>query len=173
MISGDTELRRIEHIAPKAVFLSGGPNSVHEGGSPALPEGFFDYVLAHDIPVMGICYGMQLIVHTLGGTVEKSPNGGEFGSMPINIQPGSTLFSKERAKQQTVWMSHSDDATALPDGFERVATSEQGASVAIEDADRKLFGLQYHPEVVHSKRGLETIKHFLTGIAGACPLLLM
>jgi hypothetical protein len=103
----------------------------------------------------------------LGGKVEKAPNGGEFGSMPIRIEPGSVLFSEETADEQTVWMSHGDDATELPDGFRCVATSTQGCRVAIEDRKRKFFGLQYHPEVVHSKRGLATLKHFLTGIAGA------
>ena len=167
MISGDTDLSRIQHIAPKAVFLSGGPNSVHEGGSPTVPEGFFDYCTTNSIPVMGICYGMQLLVQRLGGTVQKSATGGEFGSMSMEVEQGSTLFSEEPQREQTVWMSHGDDATELPDGFTCVATSKQGARVAIEDPQRKFFGLQYHPEVVHSKRGIHTIRHFLKNIAGA------
>lgn len=140
---------------------------MHEGGSPSVPDGFFDYATEKGIPIMGICYGMQLLTHRLGGKVEKAPNGGEFGSMPIRIEPGSVLFSEETAAEQTVWMSHGDDATQLPEGFRCVATSTQGCRVAIEDPERKFFGLQYHPEVVHSKRGLATLRHFLTGIAGA------
>ena len=167
MIAGDSDLARIEKIAPKAIILSGGPNSVHEGGSPGVPDGFFDYVDAHEVPLLGICYGMQLITHCLGGTVERSPNGGEFGSMPIRIEPGSTLYAPESEDEQVVWMSHGDDATALPPGFTCVARSKQGARVAIENAERRMFGLQYHPEVVHSKRGHETLRHFLKGIAGA------
>ena len=167
MISGDTDMGRIQKIAPKAIFLSGGPNSVHEGGSPSLPDGFFEYTAAQNVPVLGICYGMQLLTHLLGGKVEPAPDGGEFGSMPIVIEAGSTLFSAETATEQTVWMSHGDNATQLPTGFKCVAKSKQGATVAIEDPERKLFGLQYHPEVVHSKRGLETLRHFLTSIAGA------
>jgi GMP synthase (glutamine-hydrolysing) len=166
MISGDTDLARIQKICPKAIFLSGGPNSVHEGDSPTLPNGFFEYIDSNSIPVMGICYGMQLLVHCLGGKVEASPNGGEFGSMPIVIERGSTLFSTETSKEQVVWMSHGDDATALPPGFECVAKSKQGCQVAIEDSERKLFGVQYHPEVAHSKRGSAAIKHFLKAIAG-------
>jgi GMP synthase (glutamine-hydrolysing) A subunit len=167
MISGDTDLGRVQHIAPKAIFLSGGPDSVHEGGSPTVPEGFFDYATENGIPVMGICYGMQLLVHRLGGKVGKSVVGGEFGSMAMAVERDSVLFANESSSQQTVWMSHGDDATQLPEGFRCVATSKQGCRVAIEDPKRKFFGLQYHPEVVHSKRGLETIRHFLTGIAGA------
>jgi GMP synthase (glutamine-hydrolysing) len=167
VISGDTDVERVTKVAPKAIFLSGGPNSVHEGGCPTLPDGFFEYTTAANIPVLGICYGMQLMTHLLGGKVEVAPDGGEFGSMPIIIESGSTLFAHETTFEQTVWMSHGDNATKLPTGFKCVAKSKQGATVAIEDTQRKLFGLQFHPEVVHTQRGLEMLCNFLTGIAGA------
>lgn len=101
---------------------------------------------------------MQLIVHSLGGTVKEAHTGGEYGRMPMNIEASSLLFAGETASSQLVWMSHGDEAVKLPEGFTTVARSEQGAVVAIENADRKIFGLQYHPEVVHSERGAETLK---------------
>jgi GMP synthase (glutamine-hydrolysing) len=149
---------RIAEAKPKAIILSGGPNSVHVEGAPRLPPGFFDYCREHAIPVLGICYGMQLLVHTLGGTVGTAEAGGEYGRMPIDIVKGSTLYAGESAETQLVWMSHGDEATCLPERFEVVARSQQGAIVGIEDKERSYFGLQYHPEVVHSERGAATIK---------------
>lgn len=125
MISGDTDLDRIKHISPKAIILSGGPNSVHEGTSPVLPAGFFEYTDSNSLPVLGICYGMQLIAHTLGGKVAPSPSGGEFGRMSMKTEPKSTLFSEEPSDTQTVWMSHGDDAVELPKGFVCAAKSMQ------------------------------------------------
>jgi len=146
MIPGDADLERIRGIAPKAIVLSGGPNSVHEEGCPTVPEGFFDYVTAEGIPVLGICYGMQLMVQRLGGRVEASKNGGEFGRMPILIQPESVLFGDD-CEAQSVWMSHGDEAVELPEGWRCIALSESGARVAVECAATRMFGLQYHPEV--------------------------
>lgn len=138
---------------------------MHVEGAPRLPEEFFDYCSANAIPVLGICYGMQLIVHTLGGEVKSAEAGGEYGRMPVHAQAGSTLYEPQGKHSQLVWMSHGDEAVKLPDGFVCVGKSEQGAVVAIENPSRKIFGLQYHPEVVHSERGGETIKHFLFDIA--------
>jgi len=158
---------RIKSVSPKAVVLSGGPNSVHVEGAPRLPEGFLDYCSAESIPVLGICYGMQLIVHTLGGEVKEATSGGEYGRMPVHVaSDSSVLYAAQGKHSQLVWMSHGDEAVKLPDGFVCVGKSEQGAVVAIENPSRKIFGLQYHPEVVHSERGGETIKHFLFDVAG-------
>ena len=115
--------------------------------------------------MLGICYGMQLIVHTLGGVVHTAEAGGEYGRMPINIESGSSLYSGESAPSQLVWMSHGDEAAQLPEGFTCVARSKQGAVVGIENPSRNIFGLQYHPEVAHSERGAATLKHFLFDIA--------
>ena len=147
------------------IILSGGPNSVHVEGAPTIPEGFFDHCQAHDIPVLGICYGMQLLVQRLGGSVEAAEKA-EYGRMPVHTVNDSLLFKGEPASSQQVWMSHGDEATKLPDGFACVGKSDAGAVVAIEDPKRKLFGLQYHPEVTHSERGFETIRRFLFDIAG-------
>lgn len=156
---------RIKEAQPKAIILSGGPNSVHVEGAPRLPDGFFEYCDEHSIPVLGICYGMQLIVHTLGGEVKSATGGGEYGRMPVHTVSDSILYEGVDGPSQLVWMSHGDEAVRLPDGFVCVGKSEQGAVVAIESPSRKIFGLQYHPEVVHSERGGETIKHFLFDLA--------
>lgn len=142
MISGDSDLQRVKHISPKAVILSGGPNSVHEGTSPGLPAGFFDYTDSASIPVLGICYGMQLIAHTLGGTVKTSPTGGEFGRMAIKQEASTVLYADEPSDTQQVWMSHGDDVVHLPSGFVCAAKSLQDVTVAIEDPKRHIFGLQ-------------------------------
>ncbi len=125
-----------------------------------MPSGFFAYCSENSIPVLGICYGMQLIVHELGGRVKEAEAGGEYGRMPITTIQGSTLYpaSASAADTQLVWMSHGDEAVDLPAGFVTVARSEQGAVVAIENPAARIFGLQYHPEVMHSERGAETIK---------------
>lgn len=152
------------------VILSGGPNSVHLDGAPSVPGDFFEWAQAHQVPVLGICYGMQLIVHLLGGQVTAAENGGEYGRMPIDIQPGSVLFEGQEAAPGAlapqVWMSHGDEAVKLPEGFACVARSRQGAVVAVEDKARRIFGLQYHPEVHHSEGGVDTLRRFLLGVAG-------
>ena len=147
------------------VILSGGPNSVHVEGAPTVPEGFFDHCAARSIPVLGICYGMQLIVQRLGGEVESAEKA-EYGRMPVHTVNDSVLYGEEMDATQQVWMSHGDEAKKLPDGFRCVGTSDAGAVVAIEHPERKIFGLQYHPEVTHSERGFETIRHFLFHVAG-------
>lgn len=164
LLPGDVPMERIDQVQPKVIILSGGPNSVHVEGAPRLPEGFFEYCSQNKIPVLGICYGMQLIVHSLQGTVKTATEGGEYGRMPINVVSDSTLYGTDQGKQ-LVWMSHGDEAAELPEGFSCVARSEQGAVVAIENPERKIFGLQYHPEVMHTEKGVATIKRFLFDIA--------
>ena len=169
----NTHQDRISAAKPKAVILSGGPNSVHAEGAPTVPEGFFAWAEEHKVPVLGICYGMQLLVHALGGKVEAAAGGGEYGRMGINTTPGSELYGGDKdsggdagsKNRQQVWMSHGDEAVSLPEGFSAVARSDQGACVAVECPSRRLFGLQYHPEVMHSERGGETIERFLFEIA--------
>lgn len=108
------------------IILSGGPNSVHLTGAPRVPDDFFEYCEAQRIPVLGICYGMQLITHLLGGEVKPATNGGEYGRMPIDITPGSVLFANmEDTPTMNVWMSHGDEAHRLPEGFSCVAKSHQ------------------------------------------------
>ncbi|EEH52370.1 uncharacterized protein MICPUCDRAFT_29652 [Micromonas pusilla CCMP1545] len=169
LLPGDVDMKRITDLNPKVIILSGGPNSVHVEGAPTVPDTFFDHCESHSIPVLGICYGMQLIVQKLGGEV-KSADKAEYGRMPVHTVNASSLYGNEGdSTSQMVWMSHGDEATkarSLPEGFECVGKSDAGAVVAIEDAKRKIFGLQYHPEVTHSERGKETLSHFLFTVAG-------
>ncbi|MEK7275900.1 MAG: glutamine-hydrolyzing GMP synthase [Chloroflexota bacterium] len=140
-------------IQPKAFILSGGPNSVYEPGAPALP----DYVLESGLPVLGICYGMQLMARALGGHVAPSPQR-EYGRAEIqftqsSLQPPTSNFQ--------VWMSHGDRVDQLPPGFAVTATSPNCPVAAMEDLGRKLFALQFHPEVNHTEHGREIIQAFI------------
>lgn len=159
----ETTQERIKEIGPKVIVLSGGPNSVHMNGSPTVSDEFFTYCEEKGVTVLGICYGMQLLVHKLGGEVKPAVSR-EYGRMPIFTEKTSALFGKAEEDVQRVWMSHGDEAVKLPEGFQAIARSEQGAIVAIENPERKMFGLQYHPEVTHSEKGLDTLKHFLFNI---------
>ncbi|KAI3693624.1 hypothetical protein L1987_76572 [Smallanthus sonchifolius] len=166
-ISGTSSLKTITELNPSVIILSGGPHSVHSPDAPSFPDGFVDYVEKNGVFVLGICYGLQLIVQKLGGKVaigEKQ----EYGRMVIEVVKGSgELFSgKIVGDKQVVWMSHGDEAVSLPEGFEVVARSEQGAVAAVENHHRRFYGLQYHPEVTHSPKGMETLRHFLLDICG-------
>lgn len=163
-------LDKIKAVNPKLIILSGGPNSVHVEGSPTVPEMFFEWTSEEKIPVLGICYGMQLIISTLGGEVEQA-EAQEYGRMEISIvRKDSELYGQvEDQARQEVWMSHGDEAKKLPEGFDVVARSEQGTIVAVECRSRMIFGLQYHPEVTHTPRGMEVLKHLVLDVAGVAP----
>lgn len=166
LLPGDADMDRIKSFNPKVVILSGGPNSVHLDGAPKVPDTFFAWAQENKVPVLGICYGMQLIVHLLGGKVNTAVHGGEYGRMPIHIEKNSSLFSGISEPSLNVWMSHGDEAVQLPTDFKVVGKSQQGAIVAVENTVRNIYGLQYHPEVNHSERGTDVLKHFLLNIAG-------
>ena len=151
------------HIAahpPKAVILSGGPESVHEEGSPRAPQHVFEM----GVPVLGICYGEMSICHQLGGRVE-SGHDREFGRAEIDIVGDSPLFAGLDAREQ-VWMSHGDKIVAIPEGFEVIATSEGSPYAAIADEARRFYGLQFHAEVAHTPRGATMLRNFTHNIAG-------
>lgn len=120
---------RIKEANPRAIILSGGPNSVHIEGAPRVPAGFFEYCQSNQIPVLGICYGMQLMVQQLGGVVHQAADGGEYGRMVIRASGGSQLYAYDSSEhgvhKESVWMSHGDSIDKLPEGFQPVATSEQ------------------------------------------------
>mmetsp|Transcript_34061 Transcript_34061/g.73758 ORF Transcript_34061/g.73758 Transcript_34061/m.73758 type:complete len:545 (+) Transcript_34061:182-1816(+) len=171
IIPGDSDLARVTAHNPRVVVLSGGPNSVHVEGAPKVPAGLFEYCKEHAVPVLGICYGMQLMVQTLGGKVTcafddegKAGRGGEYGHTMISTVK-SRLYPSGGG-EESVWMSHGDETGALPDGFGVVATSAKGTIVAIENTALGFYGLQYHPEVMHTPKGLETLRHFLFRISG-------
>ncbi len=153
----------LESFAPKAVILSGGPSSVTEASSPRIGLKVFEL----GVPVLGICYGEQLMCDLLGGKVESGHHR-EFGRADIVITEESPLFAGIGAvdHREPVWMSHGDRVTAIPPGFEVIATSSGAPFAAIADHRRNFYGVQFHPEVVHTARGGEILRNFLKGIAG-------
>eukprot|EP00250_Pteridium_aquilinum_P026376 c32921_g1_i1 orf=90-1700(+) len=165
-LPGTSPLSTLTSYSPSLIILSGGPHSVHEPGSPSLPPSFFDYTLSHHITVLGICYGLQLIVKVLGGHVKPALSQ-EYGRMDVLPHTGSKLFSNPSlCSRQSVWMSHGDEAVELPDGFSVVCSSVQGAIAAIENPSIGVYGLQFHPEVTHTTYGSEILKHILFEVSG-------
>jgi GMP synthase (glutamine-hydrolysing) len=146
-------------LKPKAVILSGSPHSVIDEG-PRIDAGLF----AMNLPVFGICYGEQLMCELLGGKVEAGHDR-EFGRAVIDVVRPSPIFKGLDAKE-TVWMSHGDRVTSIPQGFDVIATSEGAPFAAIADETRKFYAVQFHPEVVHTKRGTDMIRNFLFEISG-------
>jgi len=145
----------------RGVILSGGPGSVYETGAPLAAEGW----LARGVPVLGICYGMQWMTHVLGGSVERSDSR-EYGPAVAEVvSPESTLFHGLEPRQP-VWASHGDRVLAMPPGFEVVAESPAAPFTAVEDRVRSLFGVQFHPEVAHTRQGRELLHNFLIEVCG-------
>ena len=129
----------------RGIILSGGPSSVFDQNAPALNRNILDL----NIPVLGICYGLQIVAHFLGGKVEKGKKR-EYGRSIIEIKDSSDLF-KGLNKKQKVWMSHGDFVTKLPEGYQVMATTESIPYAAIKNPEKKIYGLQFHPEVVHTE----------------------
>ena len=153
----------LKTVAPKAIILSGGPNSTTDADSPKADHALFEA----GVPVLGICYGEQTICAELGGKVESGHHR-EFGRAEIVITRESPLFAGIGAvdHRETVWMSHGDRVTAIPEGFHVIATSEGAPYAAIANEERKIYGVQFHPEVMHTPRGAVILKNFTHGIAG-------
>ncbi len=153
----------LDVFAPKAVILSGGPASAGEAASPAAPARVFEL----GVPVLGICYGEMTLCAQLGGAVEGG-HGREFGRAEIRIQRPSPLLEGlgEVGDTLPVWMSHGDTVTAIPPGFEVVATSAGSPFAVIADEGRRLYGVQFHPEVAHTPRGALILRNFTHRIAG-------
>lgn len=156
----DIHLDKLKELAPTGIILSGGPSSIYEENSPTIDAGIFDL----GVPILGICYGMHYMVHTLGGTIQQASKK-EYGFAELRIHPGNPLF-KEMDDSFQCWMSHGDSAKALPQGFEITAQTDNTPIAAIADYARKLFGLQFHPEVEHSINGAAMIRHFLFDVCG-------
>ncbi|WP_018150832.1 glutamine-hydrolyzing GMP synthase [Leeia oryzae] len=166
----DVTIDFIKDFAPKAIILSGGPNSVYESDYQADPKLF-----ELGVPVLGICYGMQWMAQALGGKVE-SGNVREFGYAEIRARGHSALFRDIQDKTNDqghglldVWMSHGDKVTAVPEGFKVIASNDSCPIAAIADEDRKFYAVQFHPEVTHTKQGTAIINRFVIEIAGAAP----
>jgi len=155
-------IAEIEAWGPAGIVLSGGPASVLSEGSPQCDPGVFEL----GIPVLGICYGLQLIAHQLGGRVEAADER-EFGRATFACHESDPLFDGlPGGAERTVWMSHGDRVLALPEGFETIGTSEGSPFAAVRNSARRIWGLQFHPEVVHTEGGAELLRNFVHGACG-------
>ncbi|MCS3502234.1 GMP synthase (glutamine-hydrolyzing) [Bradyrhizobium japonicum] len=152
-----------KEMKPKAVILSGGPESVHEAGSPRAPQ----LIFASGVPVLGICYGQMTMAEQLGGTVEGGHHR-EFGRADVEVKAPSKLFEDvwSPGGKNQVWMSHGDRITKMPPGFSVAGTSPNAPFAIIQDETRKYYGLMFHPEVVHTPDGAKLIRNFVRKIAG-------
>ena len=150
---------------PKGIILSGGPESVYAKWAPTLDHKIYEA----GVPILGICYGAQLITKQLGGTVARTGRG-EYGRTPLTVTGSSSLLSAWPGQQSAdVWMSHSDSITEVPPGFRATATTPESAAAALEDVDRRIHGVQFHPEVIHTERGQELLERFLFDVCEARP----
>jgi GMP synthase (glutamine-hydrolysing) len=152
-----TTLSEIKKLSPKGIIFSGGPDSVYLSNAPKIDK----KIIAQDIPILGICYGLQLITTLFGGKVESSKKR-EYGSADITVKGKSSLLGLGNSK---VWMSHGDHVTKPPEGFKITSTSN-GIICSIENNQTKIFGLQFHPEVTHTYKGENILKKFLIDICG-------
>jgi GMP synthase (glutamine-hydrolysing) len=158
---GTLTLDEVKALEPDALVLGGGPASVYEAGSPQSPPGIFELGL----PVLGICYGQQLMAQHLGGNVEPGTER-EFGPAEISVlEPVGILARFAADKTLPVWMSHGDRLTALPPGFVTLAKSPNAPFAAIANVERRLYGIQFHPEVAHTPRGRDVLDGFLFDVA--------
>ena len=160
IVPPDTPASEIARRSPVGIILSGGPRSVHDANAPR-PD---PATLALGAPTLGICYGMQLLTDQLGGQVGHAPHR-EFGHAIVTVTNGSPLFT-DVPPALKVWASHGDFVAAPPQGFEVVATSANAPVAAMQDANRRLYGLLFHPEVVHTEHGAEILRNFAYDICG-------
>lgn len=157
----DITAARVREYAPKGIILSGGPNSVFEEGAPDIDRGIFEL----GIPVLGVCYGMQLMSQELGGKVQPGEKR-EYGKTEMTVEPGNELF-KGLPDKFVVWMSHGDRVSAIPDGFKVSATSANCPYAAIRHEEKRFYGIQFHPEVVHTENGKQILANFIFLVCGA------
>jgi len=155
-------LEQVRALHPNGLILSGGPSSVYDADAPAADP----KLLEMGLPVLGICYGLQFIVHHLGGRVEPAP-AREYGHAEVDVLSETALF-RGLPQRLHVWMSHGDQAKMLPDGF-RPTAQTSNALAGIADETRKMWAVQFHPEVAHTRQGMELLKNFVLDICGAKP----
>ncbi|HEX2732462.1 MAG TPA: glutamine-hydrolyzing GMP synthase [Polyangiaceae bacterium] len=162
IVPGTIDVERIRSAQPSAIILSGGPDSVYESNSPKSDPGLFELGL----PVLGICYGQQLMALQLGGLVEPSSER-EYGPAELVVDEAIGILSRFREGDvSTVWMSHGDRLTRLPTGFRSIGHSQNAPLAVIGDPARRMYGIQLHPEVAHTQRGRDMLEAFLFDVAG-------
>ena len=158
---GNLPIEEIKAMAPIGIIFTGGPNSVYEEGAPRCNPELFSL----GIPILGICYGLQLMCYTLQGEVRPAELR-EYGTIEVTVDPASALFSGLDAAQTTL-MSHTDQVVGLPEGFVSIAHSQNCPNAAIANVARKLYGVQFHPEVEHTKNGTQILRNFVYNVCGA------
>ncbi len=163
IVSRDVPLAELLARRPAGIIFSGGPASVHVDGAPSFDPAVYD----SGIPVLGICYGAQLLAQQLGGVVARTDIA-EYGRTGLEVVSHSALFADLPATQD-VWMSHGDSIVQAPPGFRVTARTDIVPVAALEDAERRIYGVQFHPEVAHTPRGQEVLKHFLYDVCGCAP----
>jgi GMP synthase (glutamine-hydrolysing) len=163
LLPHDTPYEELERRGARAIILSGGPNSVYDDDAPR-PD---PAVWSGRIPVLGICYGAHQMARELGGDVVAVANR-EYGPASVTITSDDGLFAGIE-REQPVWMSHGDSITRLPEGFRATAQTDSTPFAGLADPDRNLYGIQFHPEVVHTPRGRDVLRNFVVGIAGLAP----
>ncbi len=161
LLPSTTPVERIRERAPKGLILSGGPASVYDEGAPKFPTELLDL----EIPLLGICYGMQAMALALGGRVEPAESG-EFGRTELTLRGDGGRLLAGLPAEQTCWMSHRDSVFEAPEGFTALASSPSSPVAAYELPDRGIYGIQFHPEVVHTPYGTEILTRFLRDVAG-------
>ena len=160
LLPSDMSLEKIKEYNPIGIIFTGGPNSVYDEDSPKIDKGVFDL----GIPVLGICYGCQLMAYTLGGEVERATTS-EYGKAEVTYL--SSHITVDMPSSAVCWMSHTDRITCLPEGFKMLAKSDNCPYAAFGDESRKLYGVQFHPEVNHTFKGTVILKNFLYNVCGA------
>jgi GMP synthase (glutamine-hydrolysing) len=155
-----TTAQQLAQLAPMGIILSGGPSSVYEDGAPRCDPAIWDL----GIPVLGVCYGMQLMVQQLGGSVVAAGRA-EYGKAPLYLDDPTDLLTNV-GEGSTMWMSHGDSVSSLPEGFVRLAHTDNTPDAAVAHHGRRLYGVQFHPEVVHSAGGMAMIRNFVYHICG-------
>ncbi len=159
IVTNDVSARALSVRAPKAIILSGGPASVVSGKSLICDKDIFNM----GVPILGICYGAQLMVKMLGGRVVKA-KAGEYGKAILKISIRDNLFNG-LSKEETVWMSHGDKITALPQGFKIIGSTDNAEIAAMADMARSFYGMQFHPEVIHTPKGKRILRNFIFDIS--------
>jgi GMP synthase (glutamine-hydrolysing) len=163
LLPHDTPFAELERRGARAIILSGGPNSVYDDGAPKADPAIW----SGRLPILGICYGAQLMALELGGDVLPAAKR-EYGPANVTITAETPLFGG-LDRDQPVWMSHGDSITRLPEGFTATAQTDSTPYAGLQAPDRNLYGIQFHPEVVHTPRGKDLLRNFVTGIAGIEP----
>lgn len=155
-----TDIEKIKEMNPKGIILTGGPNSCYEDGAPSYSKELFEL----GIPVLGLCYGAQLMMHTLGGKVEKAPVK-EFGKTEVHFDTTSKVFENV-SKSSICWMSHNDYISQVAPGFAITAHTADCPVAAAENASKNLYAIQFHPEVLHTEEGQKMLSNFVLGVCG-------